>query len=419
MPTPRLDRRTFLRSSGIAIGLPFLEAMIPASATEAKKALKQSPRMVLVGQPLGMYGPNFFPEHAGKDYAPSRYLKNLQPHRDQFTVFSGMSHRYAAGHFAEVGIFTGVAPEFIRDKDIKNGISLDQEVASHLGNQTRFPSLILGGGDVAWNKRGVRIPSEQRATAVFKKLFIAGTPEEESRELQRVKDGQSILDDVGEQIKALNRRVSSTDRDRLDLFLSSVREAEHTLQQDEHWSTTPKPHVDFVTPTVEFSGPQLVERSRLWYDIVHLALQTDSTRVVSLWIGTQERPEITGVNLGHHDASHHGQDPAKLEQLALIEEAEIKVFGEFLAKMKLSQDGGQSLLDHTAVLYTSNLGNSSSHDNNNLPILLAGGGFKHQGHLAFDTKNNKLLSNLYVRMLHHMGVEAETFGASNGVVSEV
>ncbi|MCX6851511.1 MAG: DUF1552 domain-containing protein, partial [Verrucomicrobia bacterium] len=237
--------------------------------------------------------------------------------------------------------------------------------------------------------------------------------------LQRVKDGQSILDDVGEQIKALNRRVSSTDRDRLDLFLSSVREAEHTLQQDEHWSTTPKPHVDFATPTTEPSGPQLLERSRLWYDIVHLALQTDSTRVVSLWIGSQERPEITGVNIGHHDASHHGQDPAKLEQLALIEEAEIKVFGEFLEKMKLSQDGGQSLLDHTAVLYTSNLGNSSSHDNNNLPILLAGGGFKHQGHLAFDTKNNKLLSNLYVRMLHHMGIESQTFGASNGIVSEV
>ena len=419
MPAQRIDRRTFLRASGVAIGLPFLEAMIPASAAEATKALKKQPRMVLIGQPLGMYGPNFFPEKAGKDYAPSRYLKNLEPLRDQFTVFSGMSHRYAAGHFAEVGIFTGVAPEFIRDKDIKNGISLDQEVAAHLGNQTRFPSLILGGGDVAWNKRGVRIPSEQRATQVFKKLFIAGTAEEEARELQRVKDGQSILDDVGDQIKALNRKVSGTDRERLDLFLSSVREAEHSLQQDEHWSLTPKPHVDFVAPTQDFSGPQLVERSRLWYDIVHLALQTDSTRVVSLWLSTQERPEIPGVNLGHHDASHHGQDPAKLEQLALIEETEIKVLGEFIEKMKLSKDGDQSLLDRTAIVYTSNLGNSSSHDNNNLPILLAGGGFKHQGHLAYDTKNNTLFSNLFVRLLHHMGVEANNFGASNGIVSEV
>jgi hypothetical protein len=419
MPHPRIDRRTFLRATGVAIALPFLEAMVPLGAAESKKALAQPPRMVLIGQPLGMYGPNFFPEKAGRDYVPSRYLKQLQEHRDQFTVFSGMSHRYAAGHFAEVGIMTGVAPEFIRDKDIKNGISLDQEAASHIGNETRFSSLILGGGDVAWNRRGVRIPAESRATQVFRKLFIAGTPEEESRELQRVKDGQSILDDVGDQIKAINNKVSSNDRARLDLFLTSVREAEQTLQQDEHWSTTPKPHVDFPVPTSDFGGPQLLERSRQWYNIVHLALQTDSTRVISLWLGTQERPDITGVNIGHHDASHHGQDPTKLEQLALIEEAEIQMLGEFIEKMKVSKEGDHTLLDRTAIFYTSNLGNSSSHDNNNLPILLAGGGFKHQGHVAFDTKNNTLLSNLYVRMLHHMGIEAKSFGASTGVISEV
>ena len=152
---------------------------------------------------------------------------------------------------------------------------------------------------------------------------------------------------------------------------------------------------------------------------MHLALQTDSTRVISLWLSSQERPEITGVNLGHHDASHHGQDPAKLEQLALIEEAEIKVLGEFMEKMKTTTEGDSTLFDRTAIFYASNLGNSSSHDNNNLPILLAGGSFKHQGHLAFDTKTNKLLSNLYVRMLHHMDIQAQTFGASNGIISEV
>jgi len=419
MPLPHIDRRTFLRATGVAIGLPFLEAMMPATAAEAKKALAQPKRMVLVGQPLGMYGPNFFPEKTGLGYEPSRYLKSLQALRDRFTVFSGMSHRYAAGHFAEVGIFTGVAPEFIRDKDIKNGISLDQEVASHMGNQTRFSSLIIGGGDVSWNRRGVRIPAEQRATQVFRKLFIAGTPEEEARELQRVKDGQSILDDVGDQINALNRKVGSNDRARLDLFLTSVREAEQTLQQDEHWSTTPKPKVDFQVPTSDYGGPQLLERSRQWYNIVHLALQTDSTRVVSLWLGTQERPEIPGVTIGHHDASHHGQDPAKLGQLALIEEAEIQVLGEFLEKMKASQDGDQSLLDRTSILYTSNLGNSSSHDNNNLPIILAGGGFKHQGHVGYDAKNNTLMSALYLRMLHQMDIEAKSFGASTSAIGEV
>lgn len=419
MPRQRLDRRTLLRASGVAIGLPFLEAMIPASPAAAKEALAQHPRMLLIGQPLGLYGPNFFPDQAGRDYTPSRYLKLLEAHRDRFTVFSGISHRYAAGHFAEVGLFTGVAPEFIREKSIKNGISLDQEAAAHLGNQTRFPSLILGGGDVAWNRRGVRIPAESRATQVFRKLFIAGTPQEMAREMQRVRDGQSILDDVGDQIQALSQSVSATDRNRLDLFLSSLREAEQALRQDEHWSTTPKPHVDFETPTSDFGGAQLIERSRQWYDIVRLALETDSTRVVSLWLGTQERPDIAGVNLGHHDASHHGQDPAKLEQLALIEEAEIKVLGEFIDKMKQTSDGEQSLLDRTAVLYASNLGNSSSHDNNNLPILLAGGSFRHQGHLAFDTQDNTRLANLYVRILHHMGIEADRFGASDGIISEI
>lgn len=419
MPTQSLGRRTFLRASGVAIGLPLLEAMLPAAAAEKGQASAPPPRLVLIGQPLGLHGPNFFPEQPGRGYAPSRYLKFLEAHRDRFTVFSGMSHRYAAGHFAEVGLFTGVPPEFIRENDIKNGISLDQEVASHLGNRTRFPSLILGGGNAAWNRRGVRIPAESRATQVFRKLFLAGTPEEEARELDRMRDGQSILDDVGSQIKDLSRKVGSTDRVRLESFLASVREAEQSLQQDELWKATPKPKVDFAAPTSDYGGAQLVERSRQWYSLVHLALQTDSTRVVSLWLSTQERPEITGVNLGHHDASHHGQDPAKLDQLALIEEAEIAVFGEFLEKLAQTVEGDHTLLDRTAVFYASNLGNSSSHDNTNLPILLAGGSFKHQGHVAYNAKENTLLSNLYVRMLHHMGIEANSFGASSGVVGEV
>lgn len=169
----------------------------------------------------------------------------------------------------------------------------------------------------------------------------------------------------------------------------------------------------------DFGGAQLLQRSRQWFDIVQLALQTDSTRVISLWLGSQERPEIDGVTLAHHDASHHGQEPTKLEQLALIEEAELRVFGEFLAKMQQTTEGDRSLLDVTTVFYASNLGNSSSHDNNNLPIVLAGGGYKHQGHVAFDRKNNTLLSNLFVRMMQQTGIEAESFGASTGVVSEV
>src|SRR5215471_12709067 len=181
MPLGPLNRRTFLRASGIAIGLPLLDAMAPAFGAEAK-AVEAPRRMVLVGRPLGMYAPNFFPEQAGRDYVPSRYLQVLAPHKQHFTVISGMSHRYASGHFAEVGLFTGVHPDFIRPSEIRNSISLDQEVAANVGGQTRFACLNLGGGDVVWNRRGVRIPSEQRATQVFRKLFLRGTPEEEARE---------------------------------------------------------------------------------------------------------------------------------------------------------------------------------------------------------------------------------------------
>lgn len=416
MPRSVLPRRSVLRAAGISIALPMLDVMAASGVSPEPTAPR---RMVLVGQPLGMYGPNFFPEQQGKDFAPSRYLKSMESLRGHYTVFSGMSHRYPAGHFAEVGLFTGVAPEFVRENEIRNGISLDQEVAARIGQQTRFGSLILGGGNAAWNARGVRIPAESRATQVFKRLFLAGTPDEESRELQKVRDGRSLLDQVGEQIRGLERKVSHADQQRLELFLGSLREAEQMLAQDEEWRKTPKPKVDYPTPTSDFGGAQLIERSRQWFNLIHLALQTDSTRSISLWLGTQERPEIPGVNLGHHDASHHGQDPAKLEQLALIEEAEIQVLAEFLEKMRTSTEGGSSLLDHTAILYTSNLGNSSSHDNNNLPIVLAGGDFRHQGHVVFNTKDNTKLSNLFVRMLHHMNFEVDNFGASSGVISEV
>lgn len=418
MPLPPLSRRTFLRTAGVAIGLPLLEAMLPRARAEAKKAQLVPQRMLLVGRPLGMYAPHFFPEDAGINYRPSRYLKLLEPLRRHFTVFSGMSHRYAAGHFAEVGLMTGTRTENIRPNEIRNSISLDQEAAAHVGGQTRFASLVIGGGSAAWNRRGVRLPAESRATQVFKQLFIQGTPEEEAREMRRVRDGQSILDDVRGQVAALNKRLGEVDRRRLELYLSSVREAEQRLQQDERWSSTPKPQID-APPPKDFGGPQLIQRSKQWFDIVHLALQTDSTRVISLWLGSQERPEIEGVNLAHHDASHHGQEPSKLEQLALIEEAELRVLGEFLEQMRASSEGEQSLLDRTAIFYASNLGNSSSHDNNNLPILLAGGGFKHRGHVAYDRQNNTLLANLFVRMLQQMGIEKDTFGASDGIVSEV
>ncbi len=427
MPLAPMHRRTFLRAAGVAIGLPLLDAMLPVGiGAEQKAAALRAKRMLLISRPLGLYTPYFFPEKPGKDYETTRYLKPLASLRADFTVFSGMSHRgYPGGHHTEVALLTGVGPEGVRFGDIRNTISLDQEVASRLGGETRFPYLSLGaggaaGGVLSWNRKGVKVPSEERATHVFKELFIDGTPQEVAREVERIKTGRSILDGVRDQAKALTSSLGPADRQRIDLLLTSVREAEQRLQQDEAWVTRPKPKVTTKPFTDDYwSDLRTLDREQQWFDLVHLALQTDSTRVIALWLWSHGRVDVDGVGIGHHDATHHGQDEAKIKQLALIEEAEMQVFARFLEKMKKTDDGGRPLLDHTVVFYGSNMGNASAHSCDNLPIVLAGGGFKHAGHVAFDRKDNKPLSNLFVRMLHQMGIEMDRFGSSTGTIGEV
>ena len=420
MPLKRLDRRTFLRSAGICVGLPLLDAMLPSVFAEDRRDPLPR-RMVLIGRPLGLHTPFLFPEKPGPDYQHTRYTRVLDTHRDKFTVISGMSHRgYTDGHHNDVALFTGAAPEGIRLSDVRNTISLDQEVATHIGSQTRFGSLVLGDTVYSWNRRGLRVPANNWASSVFRQMFIQGSPEEIEREVRRLRDGRSILDDLRAQARTMSDNLGAADRQRLELFLTSIREAEQRLTQDEAWVHRPKPRVTAPMPTNDVhAAGQLLARSRQWYDLVHLALQTDSTRVISLSLTSQEQPVIPGVTLGHHDASHHGQDPTKIEQLAKIEEAELGAFAGFLTKLKDSTEGAENLLDRTMVLYSSNLGNASGHSPANLPIVLAGGGLRHQGHLAFDRGNNRPMSNLFVRMMRQMGIEANAFGSSTGVVSEV
>lgn len=418
-----LNRRTFLRSAGVCIGLPLLDAMLPVGLrAEQKAAAMRSKRLLLIGRGLGLHASFFFPEKPGKDYEPSRHLKPLQAYRQDFTVFSGMSHRgYNSGHGTEVALFTGVGPEGMRQGDVRNTISLDQEVASRLGGETRFASLALGGGTVSYNRKGVQLPSESSATRLFKQLFIDGTPQEVAHEVQRIQNGLSILDGVREQARALSNTLGPADRDRVDLLMTSIREAEQRLQQDQAWVKKSKPKVT-VKPSSNdhVTDNKLLERERQWFDLAHLALQTDSTRVIALWLYSHaERLDLPGVAVTHHDASHHGQDEGKLRQLALIEEAEMTLFADFLGKMRASNEGGHSLLDQSAIIYASNLGNASAHTCDNLPILLAGGGFKHAGHVAFDRKDNKPFSNLFVRVLQQLGLEMDRFGSSTGVLSEV
>ena len=253
---------------------------------------------------------------------------------------------------------------------------------------------------------------------MFRRLFLEGRPDEVQAQARRLRDGRSILDAVGDQAKSMQPRLGAADRDKLDEYFNSVRELEQGLARSEEWSRRPRPRVDARPPQDIKSGADLVGRARLMFDLIHLALQTDSTRLVTLLLlGTSLVPPIQGVSLGHHDLSHHGQDPSKIAQLRAVELEKLRTFRDFLAKLKETREQGSSLLDRTMVFFSSNLGNASSHSTRNLPVILAGGGFRHGQHLAFNPTNHPPLSNLYVSMLQRLGVNADRFGSSTGTLA--
>ena len=416
-----LTRRTLLRAGAVSLALPLLDAMAPRTARAADEQRPQ--RLVLIHRPLGTYHPYLVPTEAGADYQATRYLKTLEAHRKQFTLFSVVSHLgYPNSHHTEPAIFTGVHPDGVaRADNIRNSISLDQLVAEKVGHLTRVPSLTLNTANCAslsWNRKGVPVPWERSRGNLFRRLFIDGTPEEIAREIKRLQHGQSILDQMRDQLASLTRELGAQDRQRIDLLASSIREAETMLLQDQAWVNKPKPKVEGQADEFE-RADHWVAAQQQWYALVHLALQTDSTRVVVLGLGEQGQQNIPDLSIGHHDASHHGKDPAKVEQFARYEEKEYANFGGFLSKLTATNEGGEPLLSRTQVLIASNLGDASAHAADNLPVMLAGGGFKHLGHARFDAKENYPLSNLYVRMLQQMGIEADRFGSSTSVLSEL
>lgn len=418
------SRRTFLKAGAVTLALSLLDALAPRSARASAAEEAQSPRrMVLLHRPLGTYHPYLVPEKAGADYVAPRYLQKLERHRTRMTLLSGISHRgYPNSHHTEPAIFTGVAPERIaRADDIHNSVSLDQVAAEKVASQTRVPSLTLNTANCAslsWNRNGVPIPWERSKTNLFRRLFLDGSPDEIERELQRLAHGRSILDGMRDQLRTLSRDLGMPDRDRLEVLTSSIREAEASLLQEEAWIKKPKPKVEAAEKEFE-RAEHWIAGQQQWYRLVHLALQTDSTRVIVLGLGEHGQENVPDLSINHHDASHHGKDPSKIEQFARYEEKEYDNLAGFLDKLVATTESGGSLLDRTQVLIASNLGDASAHAGDNLPVILAGGGYQHRGHLPFDAKNNYPLSNLYVRMLQQFGLEVDRFGSSEGVLSEL
>lgn len=379
--------------------------------------------MLAICNNLGLLPEHFFPTEHGRGYALSPYLDLLREHRDDFTVFSGVSHPDVdGGHPADVCFLT--AAPHPASGGFRNSISLDQFVAERIGHLTRFPSLTLGVNvnqglrSLSWTGSGVLIPCEEKASDVFRRLFVQGSREEIAAQLQRLADGGSILDVVGGQARRLQRELGAPDRERLDQYFTSVRELERRLTLAQEWETRPKPRVSRTAPIDPESPRDYMEKVRLMYDMARLALETDSTRSITLLLDSLNSPAIqvgaVEVTDGYHSLSHHGKSDAKLSQLRVIDEYHMKLLAGLFADLKSVSEQGQTLLDRTMVLYGSNLGNGNTHTTTNLPVVFAGGGFKHGQHLAFDQHQNYPLPNLFVSMLRRMGIETDKFSSSSG-----
>lgn len=430
-----VSRRFFLRSAGVALALPWLEGMNRAVAGPGKNPASPK-RIVAIGCPFGFDPLAFVPTAAGRDFELPLHLEPLKELRNDFTVLSGLSHpnTTGGGHKAEAVMLTG-APFPDYSHNLKNTISIDQRFAANFRGETRYESLVLSTyyGSLSCTSNGVAIPPIDRPSEVFKRLFLANTPEQAEAELKKIDEGRSMLDVVAAQAERLNRRISHADRQRVDEYFTSVRDVERQLQLAREWVGRPKPAPIGSPPQDVLDNAQQAEKLELMYDMIHLALVTDSTRAITI--------KTYGM---HHDLSHHGKEPGKLAQCRAVEAELMTACGKLLTKLKASTEGEANLLDQTMVVLTSNLRDGNSHWTHDLPTLLAGGGFRHGQHLAFNKPqvqklaeikasglpekpsetitpmmgvNQAPLCNLFVSMLQNAGIETDCFGSSTGTLS--
>jgi len=417
MTKASLTRRRFLKAAGVALALPWLEATAPVARAGAAALPRR--RIVAILYPLSFYPPHFFPEQLGRDYALPRYLKFVEAFRKDFTVFSGLSHpRVAQSHYESENVFlTGcpIAGTIGAAVAFRNTVSLDQLAAAHIGSLTRFPTLNIGNLSVL--PSGGRVPGLTRPSELFAKLFLSGNEEQQKAQKRRLRNGQSILDLVSDQARDMQRGLPARDSDKLEEYFASVRDAEKRLTSMLEWEDRPKPKADGPAPVDVSQRDKPFEFLRLMYDLIVLALRHDASRLITVhagFMGTQ--PLFNGATIDYHNLSHHGKLSENLDKLSLLEDESMKPFAQFLNKLTETKEEGAPLLDRTMVLLGSNLGNSNTHETTNLPILLAGGGFKHGQHLAFDRENNTPLCNLYVSMLQRLGLEISSFGSSRGTL---
>ncbi len=413
-----LQRRTLLKAAGISIALPAMESAKRASADDQPTTTPPR-RMVCIGNEFGMYPGAFWPEQEGTNYELTTLLKPLEKHRRDFTLFSHLDHGLKGGHFAVHTFLTGVKHADARGMP-DGGISLDQRAAEFVGSRTRFPSLTIGsesglhgGCQMSWTRTGTRVPPIPGPRELFRSLFIDEDAESKRKASDRIDLQGSILDAVSGDAKSLRRRLSKLDSEKLEEYLSSIRDVEVKLDLDRHWQHISKPK----PPADEPSNEGLTRDLPKIYDLMALALQTDSTRVATLEIGGSFAASDLGIKKGYHGLSHHGKVQANIDLLVQIELYQVEQLARFVEKLRSIKqpESDETLLDSTMVLFGSGMGNANSHTNNDLPIVLAGGGFKHGQHRRYpkETTRRVPLCSLYVSMLQRFGADTHHFGTAD------
>ena len=406
-----LSRRRFLQGTGVGLTIPVLESV----STRASSRELSPRRLVCVGNHLGFYPGNFFPEQTGKNYEATSTLQPLKEHRADLTVLSNLDHGLNGGHKAVHGFLSSIKKEEAAGFPDKN-VSLDQAAAEHVGSETRFASIntaIGDGTDMCWTRSGVRIPPVNNPATLFQALFVNASDADLLAEQNRLLHRTSVLDTLSESANALNRTLNTADRNKLDQYLTSVRDVERRLQMSLAWVKRPKPKSP-IEEVLDEERKQMDEMAIL-YDLIALSLQTDSTRVATLEIPLAF--QTSELNLGgYHGLSHHSKAEGRLAQLQVVESFFTTRLNAFISRLKESQ-----IFDDTLIVFGSGMSDGSIHSNRDLPVLIAGGGLKHQGHVICPPGQHKRipLSNLWLSALQWFGSRQERFGKSTGTFTPI
>jgi hypothetical protein len=412
----RFGRRGFLRGGASVIALPALEAFTALAAPPA------GPRnFVAVGTYLGWHQNAFFPKQTGHDYEPSPTLAPLSGFRDRFTVFSGLDHRAPNGHAAWSNFLCGMNP---------GSWSLDQMIADATGEQSRYPSIELTAGSgegpqaMSFTKQGVGLPQIDRPSVLYRKLFASDA--DRARTDYLLESGGSSLDMVLDDAVRLQRSLGRRDREKLDEYFDSLRAVEKRMARQRAALDQPAARTAYKLPDYDPITPNLqIEAEGILYDLMALALESGQTRVITLFLhGLGQVFSLDGRQLvaGYHGLSHHGNDPVMIRDLVAIETAHMHCLAGFLEQLQAKKTpDGKTLLDDTIVLVGTGMGDASRHSNTNLPILVAGGGFRHGGHVAIDPMrpNAPLLGDLYITLMQRLGVETDRFSNATSNMNEV